>query len=77
MITKKDLEDFAGFCDDNYGLKIPEFVFESYIKSISSRNQSETHKKRKKAHQDLACGVNNVKCFYVTFDSAKCHECPY
>ena len=77
MITKKDLKEFAEFCHENHRLKIPEFVIEGYIKSFSSKNQVESHGNKKKIRQDMECDIKNFNCFHITFDSAKCNECPY
>ena len=33
MITREEILDFAEFCYDNYNIKIPPAVIETYIKN--------------------------------------------
>lgn len=74
MVTKKELIDFSDFCLNSYGLEIRRFIIEDYIKS---KKLSENQSNGKKENHEIECGKNNVKCSYITFDSAKCNVCPH
>jgi hypothetical protein len=74
MVTEKELIDFSDFCFERYGLQIQRFAIEDYIKS---RKQDESQSNSKNEQQEIECGKNNVKCSYITFDSAKCNVCPH
>jgi len=76
MVTKKDLKDFAEFCYLHYGIEIHGFIIEGFFKENNLRNTSETKNKISKVVPETECGLNNVKCVYVSFDSAKCNDCP-
>lgn len=74
MVTKKELVDFSDFCLNSYGLEIRRFIVEDYMKF---KKISENQSNRKNENQPIECGKNNVKCSYITFDSAKCNVCPH
>jgi len=77
MVTKKELIDFTEFCFHNHNLEIHGIIIEDYIKYINSRIQSESRSNSKNEHQGKDCGLNNISCSFIAFDSAKCNECPH
>jgi len=74
MVTKKELKEFSEFCSNSFGLKIRRSIIEEFMKF---KKQSESQGNLKTRNQGIECGINNVKCSYITFDSAKCNVCPH
>lgn len=70
---------FAEFCYDNYNIKIPPAVIETFIKTKISLNENgsnvlyndSSHYKVKE------CNSGNIGCSHITFDSARCDNCEY
>lgn len=79
MISKKEIIDFAQFCYDNYNIKIPPAVIETYLKTIISLNHNGTNilYSDDSHYKVKECNSGNVECSHITFDSACCDNCEY
>ena len=75
MITREELSDFVEFCQAKYHIELNSVIIEDFIKTINSEeepvNDSDYY------HDLNGCSSNNIECTHLTFDSAKCNECPY
>ncbi len=78
MITRKDLSDFAKFCDVKYQIKLNQAIIEDFFQDL---NKTSVFKKNtgglKEVNHSPGCNSNNIECTHLNFDSAKCSECPY
>ena len=78
MLNKKDLKDFAEFCQAKYHVKLNPEIIDDFLQTLNSNGEmmSEIHNYNEH-HHVVGCSSNNIECTHLTFDSAKCNECPY
>lgn len=77
MITRKELSDFAYFCQNKYQIKIHPTVIEDYIQTIRIKEDSGTTYQTRTEYHNIGCHTNEFGCHHLNFDSAKCGECPF
>lgn len=78
MVNKKDLKDFAEFCQDKYQIELNQAIIDDFIQTLKSKGEMVTEIQNFSEHHHLmGCSSNNIECTHLTFDSAKCNECPY
>jgi len=78
MITRKEILDFTEFCHIKYKIKFNPVIIEDFMQSHKSNNEIVTDIRILNEHHHLmGCSSNNIECTHLTFDSAKCDECPY
>lgn len=75
MITREELSDFVEFCQVKYQLKLNQVMIDDFMQTLGSKEEPDDDSKN---YNDFICsGSNNIECTHLTFDSAKCNECPY
>ena len=76
MITRDELSDFVKFCQVKYQVELNQVIIDDFIHSMNSNKNSEADGQSLNTHL-IGCSSNNIECTHLTFDSAKCNECPY
>jgi len=78
MITKKEISDFAEFCQVKYRVKFNPVIIDDFIQTYNSNSDIGADIQNINEHKPLmGCSSNNIECTHLTFDCAKCNECPY
>lgn len=78
MVNKKDLKEFAEFCQVKYKIELNPAIIEDFIQTLYSNGEMVTEIQNFSEHHHIeGCSSNNIDCTHLTFDSAKCIECPY
>lgn len=77
MITKKELSDFAKYCQTKYQVEIEISIIEDFIKANNSNENSEGFIQNPGDDQNFNCHTDDFGCSHLNFDSSKCPECPY
>uniref|UniRef100_UPI0032171EF0 hypothetical protein n=1 Tax=uncultured Draconibacterium sp. TaxID=1573823 RepID=UPI0032171EF0 len=75
MITRKELNDFALFCLNNYNLRIHESVVDDFIVHQKSLQKSDMDADSPKNESIIECDLESVGCSHMAFNSAKCDGC--
>ena len=70
MIKREELSDFVEFCQAKYHVELNPVIIEDFINSKEEPDIENYH-------DFICCSSNNIECTHLTFDSAKCNECPY
>ena len=77
MFTRKELSDFVEFCQVKYRINLNPAIIDDFMQTFTSTGETKVEIENLDEHHHLmGCSSNNIEYTHITFDSAKCNECP-